>query len=72
MNVEIIRDNLYNARQEVNELERLLKIAYKRLRHEEHMNGVLTIKKPWYLWLTDWSLNNISNKLRQYIKYYFL
>ena len=72
MNVEIIRDNLYNARQEVIELERLLKIAYKRLRNEEYKNGIITIKKPWYLWIKNMSIFNIGNKLKCYIKQYLL
>ena len=72
MNVEIIRDNLYNAKQEVIELERLLKIAYKRLRHEEYKNGVITIKKPSYLWIKNLSIFNVGNKIKYFIQQYLL
>tara|TARA_X000000950_G_C13402168_1_gene452612 strand:+ start:308 stop:508 length:201 start_codon:yes stop_codon:yes gene_type:complete len=38
-NMVVIRNRLYNAQQEVNELERLLKDAYRRLNYERRMCG---------------------------------
>jgi|TARA_Y100000389_G_scaffold127651_1_gene124969 hypothetical protein len=38
-NMEVIRNSLYNAEQEVNELQRLLKIAYRRLEFERTRSG---------------------------------
>ncbi len=38
-NMVVIRNRLYNAEQEVNELQRLLKSAYRRLEFERSISG---------------------------------
>lgn len=70
-NCIVIRDGLYNAKQEVIELERLLKKAYKRLRDEEYKNGVITLRVSWYEWLMNWGLFNVRYNLKYYWNKYW-
>ena len=53
-NAIIIRDKLYNAEKEVNELERLLQIAYKRLLYERSLYGTLNWKQQIIDWMWGW------------------
>ena len=52
--VIIIRDRLYNAEQEVKELQRLLRIAYKRLLYERSLYGTVSWKQKIIDWMWGW------------------
>ena len=48
-NILVIRDGLYNARQEVKELSRLLKIAYRRLKIQENIHNIKNTEEAQFI-----------------------